>query len=228
VAIRLVLLFARVTVVAIAALGAVYVTYLQPQQLRWGATDAEVAGRLPGDWIVGQAGVSATRVVTIDAPPDQVWPWIVQMGTGRAGFYAFDWLDNGGAPSADRVLAQFQSPQAGDVIPVPAGRRTGYVVKGFQLNHYMLWVSRSEHVTWCWLLSPLGDRRTRLVTRIRFTRVWTSPTVVGTLWREVGDAFRIRRCLLGIKARAEALARSGRAPAQRDAAPAAPGRRPPS
>ncbi len=133
------------------------------------------------------------------------------MGTGRGGFYANDWLDNRGIPSSDRVLTRFQSPQAGDLVPVASGRRNAYLVKGFQVNRYMLWVSRLAHVTWCWTLARAGEGRTRLVTRVRFTHSWTSPSIVSTLLFDVGDTFRMRRCLLGIKARAETLARSAQA-----------------
>ena len=76
--------------------------------LRWGATDAEVASTMPGDEIVPDPSFNATRALTIDAPPPQVWPWIVQLGTGRAGFYSYDLLDNGARPSADRILPELQ------------------------------------------------------------------------------------------------------------------------
>ncbi len=75
-----------------------------PWHLRWGATDDEVAMELPGDWLVPRAEFVATRAVTIEARPEAIWPWIVQIGYGRAGFYADDLLDNLGRPSADRIL----------------------------------------------------------------------------------------------------------------------------
>ena len=75
--------------------------------MRWGATDAEVAAVMPGDDLEPKATVRATRAITIAAPPEAVWPWIVQIGFGRAGFYSYDLLDSLGRPSAE-------------VIPVPA------------------------------------------------------------------------------------------------------------
>ena len=72
--------------------------------LRWGATNAEAAAAMPGDEIVPDASLTATRAITIAAPPEQVWPWIVQIGTGRAGFYSYDLFDNATRPSADRIL----------------------------------------------------------------------------------------------------------------------------
>src|SRR4051812_11491507 len=77
---------------------------------RWGATPDEVAGAMPGDDLLERAHFVATRAVTIDAPASDVWPWLVQVGFGRAGFYSYDLVDNLGRPSAQEVLDQFQHP----------------------------------------------------------------------------------------------------------------------
>src|SRR5690348_4930364 len=79
-----------------------------------GATDDEVLGSMPGDEIVPRASLNATRAITIGAPPERVWPWIVQMGYHRAGFYTYDLIDNDGYPSADRVLEEYQHTAVGD------------------------------------------------------------------------------------------------------------------
>src|SRR5690348_8147850 len=71
--------------------------------VRWGATDDEVRESMPGDEIITRVSLNATRAITIDASPERVWPWIVQMGYRRAGFYTYDLIDNDGYPSADRV-----------------------------------------------------------------------------------------------------------------------------
>jgi hypothetical protein len=86
--------------------------------LRWGATDAEVVSAMPGDEIVPDASFTATRAITIAALPEEVWPWIVQIGTGRAGFYSYDLFDNAARPSADRILPEFQETQMGDWVPM--------------------------------------------------------------------------------------------------------------
>jgi hypothetical protein len=67
-----------------------------------GATDQEVRRAMPGDQLIPDAA-STTRAITITAPPEQVWPWLVQLGYGRAGWYSYDWIDNDGHPSADRA-----------------------------------------------------------------------------------------------------------------------------
>ena len=70
------------------------VVLLRRWRVRWGATDAEVGAHLPGDELMPRADRSTTRAMTIAAPPDQVWPWIVQMGQGRGGLYSYDVLEN--------------------------------------------------------------------------------------------------------------------------------------
>ena len=84
---------------AVAATGA-YLRWVRPWELRWGATDEEVALQAPGDELVQGPHLVSTRVVTVQAPPERVWPWLVQIGRGRAGWYSYDWLDNGRQPSA--------------------------------------------------------------------------------------------------------------------------------
>ncbi|HKX67715.1 MAG TPA: SRPBCC family protein, partial [Intrasporangium sp.] len=62
--------------------------------LHWGATHAELQEVLPGDELISDARRVATRAITIDAPPDAVWPWVAQLGQGRGGLYSHDWLEN--------------------------------------------------------------------------------------------------------------------------------------
>jgi proline iminopeptidase len=108
-----------------AALGA-YALVVRPRLLRWGATDDEVAGPFPGGEIIPGAergSATMTMAVTINAPPSAVWPWLVQMGYGRAGWYSWDHLDNLGHPSAERIHPEWQQIALGDfLIPMPGGR----------------------------------------------------------------------------------------------------------
>lgn len=81
--------------------------------IRWGATDEERQAVLPGDELLANPSVSTTRALTIDAPPDAVWPWLVQMGQDRAGLYSYDWLENLFGlefRNADTVVPEWQSP----------------------------------------------------------------------------------------------------------------------
>jgi hypothetical protein len=102
---------------------AVYLLWIRPWQLRWGATAAEVERTLPGDEVVIQPTFNATRAITITAHPTDIWPWLLQLGSQRAGFYSYDWLDNAGIPSAEHILPEYQQISIGDFIPMtPDGK----------------------------------------------------------------------------------------------------------
>jgi hypothetical protein len=95
---------------------AVYAAWLRPRLWRWGATDEEVAGPYPGAELVPDGERAATMAVTIEALPQQVWPWLVQLGGDRGGWYSWDRLDNGGRPSATRVHPEWQDLALGDYV----------------------------------------------------------------------------------------------------------------
>jgi len=95
---------------------AVYAGWVRPRLLHWGATDEEVSGPYPGAGIVPDGKRGATMAVTIDAPPSQVWPWLVQLGGDRGGWYSWDHLDNGGRPSAREVHPEWQDLAVGDYV----------------------------------------------------------------------------------------------------------------
>ena len=99
-----------------AAAEVVYAAWVRPRLLRWGATNEEVTGAYPGAELVPHGQRAATMAVTIDAPPDQVWPWLVQMGGDRGGWYSWDRLDNGGRPSATTVHPEWQDLALGDSV----------------------------------------------------------------------------------------------------------------
>jgi hypothetical protein len=86
------------------------------RHLRWGASDEEVAAFMPGDELVPEAQYVATRAVDVQAPPDEVWPWLVQVGADRAGWYSDDLLDHGGRPSDRVVRPEWQDLAVGDVV----------------------------------------------------------------------------------------------------------------
>ena len=173
--------------------------------MRWGATDDEVRGPLPGDDIVPRASFNATRAITIQAPPGRVWPWIVQMGYRRAGVYTYDLLDNAGYESADRILDEFQHPKVGDWMPMASkvNETTAFKVKAFEINQWLLWEKPDS--TWAWKLTPLDGDRTRLITRLRQRYAWESPAsaLFTLVLLEFGDFPMMRRVLKGIKVRAE-------------------------
>ncbi len=193
--------------VGLAALGAVslglYLRFVRPWQLRWGATDDEVARAMAGDEVVKHPTFNATRAVTIQARPEEIWPWLVQMGVTRAGWYSYDWLDNLGRPSAQRIIPKLQQLAVGDVIPMSPDGKMGMRVKAFEANQWMLWWDNKGAATWCWGLSPLDESHTRLMTRVRMHYHWKSPALLFDLLVEFTDIIMMRKCMLGIKQRAE-------------------------
>jgi hypothetical protein len=189
---------------AAAATGA-YLRFIRPWQLRWGAADEEVARAMPGDDVVEHPTFNATRAVTIQARPEEIWPWLVQIGLKRAGFYSYDWLDNPGHHSAERIIPELQHLAVGDLIPLSLDGKQGQWVKAFEPNQWMLWGTprTNEYTTWYWGLSPLDESQTRLITRVRMRYHWLSPMIVIDLLVEFTDIVMMRKCMLGIKQRAE-------------------------
>jgi hypothetical protein len=186
-----------------------YVRVVRPWQTRWGATDEEVARLMQGDEMIVEPDWLATRAVTVEALPEQVWPWIVQIGFGRAGWYGIDWIDNLGRHSSERVIPELQHVEPGDHIPMSPW--TYMVVKAFEPERWMLWTNQDGTGTWCWGLYPFDEGRTRLVTRMRSRYHWRSPLLIGDLLVDAFDIFFMRACLLGIKRRAEGLVGEGAA-----------------
>jgi hypothetical protein len=185
--------------------------------LRWGATSAETVAGLPGDTLVPHAQYKSTRAITIGAPPDAVWPWLVQVGCQRAGFYSNDLLDNLGRPSATTIMPSLQRLRVGQWVPMsPAATptdRTVFKVHSFEVNEWLLWAKPDS--TWLWRLTPAGSNGTRLVTRIHAVYDWRHPptALLDVLLMEFGDFAMLRRMLRGIKARAESLVQNTSRPA---------------
>jgi hypothetical protein len=201
--------------VALASPLFVFAPLFRRRHLRWGATDAEVAGPMPGDELVSGPSLNATRAITIDAPPEAVWPWLVQIGYGRAGWYSYDLFDNAARPSTERILPEYQEPQVGDWVPMSSkvNETTGFKVEALEPNRWMLWAK--PHSTWAWKLVLLEGGRTRLLTRLKDRYEWRSSpgnALLTLILFEFGDFPMMRKLLLGVKRRAERLAASESAP----------------
>ncbi len=194
--------------VAVAIPLAVAAPALRRWHTRWGADDDEVATPMPGDELVPRCQVSWTRAITIDAPPEEVWPWLAQAGFGKAGFYSNDLLDNAAHASASRMLPGFQRIRVGDWVPMfsRVDNSTAFKVQGFQTGRFLVWAKPDS--TWAWTLTPLPGGRTRLVTRIRqrYDRDAPAGAVLTFVLMEFADFPMMRRMLKGIKARAESTA----------------------
>ncbi len=190
---------------ALAALAAVYSGLARRRILTWGATEAEVASRLPGDELLEDADGVSTRAIWIDAPAADVWPWLAQMGPApRGGAYTYDWIENLlglGMHSVDQVLPEYQHPQIGDTISLGSNRMR---VERVDPEHVLAW--RSEDRNWVWtFVVEERSGKTRLISRNRF-RLLTVIGRIGMLPMEPGALVMERKMLLGIKGRAEHLA----------------------
>lgn len=179
--------------------------------LRWGATADEVNAVMPGDGLQPQAQFRCTRAITVKAPPTLVWPWLVQVGCLRAGFYSHDLLDNLGHPSARGIISELQDLKVGQWVPMSPKAPsdvTAFRVERFELNQWLLW--HKPDSTWAWKLTDTGHGTTRLVTRVNATYQWKRPlaALLGIALMEFGDFAMMRRMLRGIKERAETLAQS--------------------
>jgi hypothetical protein len=138
----------------------------RPSMVRWGATAEEARDPLPGDDRTPNPRVQGTHAITIDAPPEQVWPWLMQMGIGRAGFYTHDWVERmmfraryiEGRHSATRIHPELAPLEVGDTVPMGAGATAP--VSEVKPCEYL--VAQETFV-----LRPLPGDRTRLITRYR-------------------------------------------------------------
>lgn len=188
---------------------------------RWGATDSELAGGMPGDELVPDPQLGYTRAITIAAPPSRVWPWLVQIGQGRGGMYSYDGLENLARcdiHSVDRVLPECQSLAAGDLIRLGPPGYPCFRVADLDAPHSLVLVgadpaepnlaatadSPGGIATWQWQLRGLPADRTRLLVRQRLTYP-PSPRSMGLMWHLVEPVAFVmeRRMLQGIKDRAE-------------------------
>lgn len=207
---------------AAASAGAAYVLAVRPRLLRWGASTQEAAGPLAGDEMVTAPRLQSTRAVTIAAPVSEVWPWLVQLGAGRGGFYSYDWLEKATGMdirSADRILPELQHLEVGDVVPLsPAGGLpVRLLVPGAVLGLGGSIDLRTGKMSpagvrptgsrldigWTFVLRPAGPQATRLLSRTRYDY---SPLAEGLALRTLVEPLQFlmeRRMLLGIRSRAE-------------------------
>ncbi|MFI0451982.1 hypothetical protein [Actinomadura sp. 6N118] len=177
---------------------------LRHWHLTWGATPEEAAAAMPGDHLLPRAQYRATRAITIDATPDEVWPWLVQVGYRRAGWYAGDLLGNFARPSVRRIVPELQDLRVGQWLPTTPKptERTSFVVDGFDEPSWLLW--RMPNRSWAWRLIPLADGRTRLITRMKAVYEWPRPwALVTAVLMECADFAMMRRMLRGIRDRAD-------------------------
>jgi hypothetical protein len=176
----------------------VYRVVVQPWQHHWGATHEEVGRAMPGDDLLPVAA-STTRAISVVAPPEQVWPWLLQLGYGRAGWYSYDWIDNDGHRSADRIIPELQELGVGDQLPMLPG--IGPRVREIQPDRSLV-AGDDDGGTWCLALYPTAQG-CRLVSRWRVNWPLTPATAFWILLSDPGAFIMERRMLRGVRDRAE-------------------------
>jgi hypothetical protein len=220
---------------SIAAVGWAGYASVQRWRTSWGVVDEEADRPLPGDDLVPPVLVSDTRGITIDAPPELVWPWLVQMGYGRGGWYSIDRFDMRGS-SATRIVDEWQQLSVGDVVPTHPGG--GFAVKVLEPDRALVLYADSALMrpsdetgtadvptglaasgafmsatpgdfaaSWAFVLEPLGARQTRLIERMRYWGVPGSPlSKVALSIFGFGVFVMMQRQMTGVRTRAERLA----------------------
>lgn len=192
----------------VAAALVLHVRLLRPRQLTWGATPAEVARPLPGDDLVPSPSFAATRAVTVAAPPARVWPWLVQVGVTRGGWYSYDLLDNLGRPSARRIVPELQHLAVGDVVPMSPDGRSGMRVHALDPPTSMVWGTPGES-TWVWQLDARPGESTRLLARVRARYRLTPASLAFAALLEAADFWMMRKMLVSLRERVERAAGGG-------------------
>jgi hypothetical protein len=186
-----------------------YLRFFRRRCLTWGAREDEVTAELPGDELLTDAGLVTTRAIAINAPPEAIWPWLAQLGSGRGGAYTYDWIENLlglNMHSASEILPEYQDIKVGDEFPLGLG---GPVMRVEVLDPPRVLAFRTTDQNWVWSFTLLPDgKSTRLISRNRIATK-ALPRVgrlFYLLFMEPGSLVMERKMLLGIKQRAERVA----------------------
>ena len=193
-------------IMLIAIIMTAYLLWARPYQLNWGATQEEIIRPMPGDELDAHPTFLATRAITIEGTPHEIWPWLVQMGYNRAGYYGYDIIENlgseSGAYSAERIVPGLQDVHVGDEVPISAAG--SWVFYAIEPEHYFIWSGEAGNDGFTWALYPIDDSHTRLVSRIRWSHHWSQPDLIALdLFTEFTDHLAIRKILQGVKGRVE-------------------------
>ena len=189
------------------------------------ASPAECRRPMAADSLIPTPLATFTRAVTIGAPPQRVWPWLAQMGSGRAGWYSYDLIDNDGAPSSRSILPEHQRVAVDDVFPALPGAKDAFVVSAVDVERELVLTASSTDgellVTWDFLLEPLASIQTRLIVRARVAPGWppvpsgsrpieriyrllaATPKPLMLVLGRIGHGIMEVKMLRGIKGRAE-------------------------
>ena len=184
---------------------------LLPWMDRWGASDTEIAASFTGDELVPSPRISYTRAISINAAPEQIYPWIVQLGAERGGYYSYQWFETNvlRCPiiNADQIHEEWQGLKVGDQVKMcpDSSGPPPYEVAILEPGRAMILGHREDGAwveVWQFVLVPQADGSTRFILRSR-------SAAQGWFWDAIrpGEFIMARGMLLGIKERAEGMAR---------------------
>jgi hypothetical protein len=204
-------------VLGIVALGAIYTFVIRPWHLRRGSTKEELRRSLPGDDLVPNPKFVWNQAITINTSAAEVWPWLVQIGNKRAGWYSWDSIHrllgvagcvDDDRRSANRIIPELQNLKVGDeirIMPEDTGA-PGYAVVSIEPDRALVThISEENGASWVWMLDPIDAETTRLITRFRQT--WEPGLMITLMFGiadELGSLVMMPKTLSGIKQRAEA------------------------
>ncbi|WP_254521437.1 hypothetical protein [Natrinema caseinilyticum] len=207
-------------------LAGTYHFVLRPLHRRWGTTDGEARAALPGDDLLPDATDQVTHAIEIDASAEAVWPWLVQLGQDRGGFYSYDWLENAvGADihNADRIVPEYQDLVEGDIVRLApedypgSSPESAPEVALLESGRALVLRPPGESPAWTWafVLESVDEGTTRLLARMRsnprrstigpFASVPALQRVANYLFWEPAHFVMERGMLRGIKRRAERM-----------------------
>lgn len=208
---------------SLVVLAIIVVTLLTPWMDRWGATDEEIAASFPGDELVPEPASFVNRAITINAAPEFIYPWIVQLDARKGGWYSYTWLEtkllNCPMVNADRIHEEWQDLKVGDEVhmcpndPAPPP----YIVAQIHPEQAIV-MGHQENGEWVdlyqFVIVPQADGTSRLILRTR-------TMMIGGFWTVIHPGVFImeRGMLHGIKERAERLAQTGSLPPSAEVTP---------
>lgn len=186
--------------------GAAYLGLVLGGIRTWGTRGDEATRDLPGETLVRGRGAQLTHAVDIAAPPEDVWPWVAQLGADKGGFYSYAWLENlsgAGIVNAEHIDPRWQDPQPGDALRLhPSVSLEVLRVDPGEVLVVGRPVSRGVGFRWIFQVSPQGGSRSRLLVRERYV-VPLAPARWCAHLLTIGSAVMSRRMLIGIRERAE-------------------------
>jgi hypothetical protein len=156
---------------ALFAVSCLFAAFAAYASIQVRATSAERVRTLAGDNLIPQPIGSVHHAITIRRPPRDVWPWLAQMGSGRAGWYSYDFIDNGGHHSSERILPGLQNVSVGGVFPALPGAKDVFVFAQCEPEHSLVLSWRLPNgqyqTTWAFVLEQPQPGQTRLIVRGR-------------------------------------------------------------